>query len=75
MPMERTKFEPFGEEVDLAEPAEARSAASGWLMRTGTTTFWALAVTIVAARAIYFDPGIFDKFAHVVAFLQGAPKG
>jgi hypothetical protein len=73
--MERTKFEPFGEEVNLAETVRAPSAASGWLMRIGTGVFWALAATIVVARAVYFDPGIFDGFAHVVAFLHSVPKG
>jgi hypothetical protein len=73
--MERTNFEPFGEEVDLAEPAEAPGAASAWVMRIGAGVFWTLAGTIVVARAIYFDPGIFDRFAHAVAFLQGLPNG
>src|SRR6185437_15446449 len=68
IPMEATKFEPFGEEVNLAESAEAPSRASGWLMRLGAGLFWALAGTIVVARAIYFDPGIFDGFARAVAF-------
>jgi hypothetical protein len=44
-------------------------------MRVGAGVFWTLAGTIVIARAIYFDPGIFDGFAHAVAFLQGVPKG
>ena len=73
--MEGTKFEPFGEEVNLAESAEAASHASGWLMRLGAGLFWALAGTIVVARAVYFDPGIFDGFAHAVAFLHVVPKG
>jgi hypothetical protein len=73
--MEATKFEPFGEEVSLAESTEAPSHASGWLMRVGTGLFWALAGTIVVARAIYFDPGIFDGFARAVAFLHIVPKG
>jgi len=75
IPMERTKFEPFGEEVNLAESASVESRASGWLMRLGTGVFWALAGTIVVARAIYFDPGIFDGFARAVAFLHVVPKG
>lgn len=73
--MERTKFEPFGEEVNLAESAGVESRASGWLMRFGTGVFWTLAGTIVVARAIYFDPGIFDGFARAVAFLHIVPKG
>jgi hypothetical protein len=73
--MERTKFEPFGEQVNLAGSAEVGGGASGWLKWIGGGLFWTLAGTIVVARAIYFDPGIFDGFAHVVAFLQGVPKG
>lgn len=73
--MNRSKFEPFGEEVDLAETAGGRSGASRWLMWIGSGLFWMLAGAIVVARAIYFDPGIFDGFAHAVAFLHGVPKG
>ena len=73
--MERTRFEPFGKEVDLAETAEVRRSASRWLMWVGSALFWTLAGTIVAARAIYFDPGIFDGFARAVAFLHIVPKG
>jgi hypothetical protein len=73
--MERSKFEPFGEEVNLADSGERLGRASGWLMGLGTGLFWALAGTIVVARAIYFDPGIFDGFARAVAFLHVVPKG
>ena len=73
--MERTKFEPFGEEVNLAESAEAQTLGSRWLMRVGAGLFWTLAGTIVVARAIYFDPGIFDGFAHAMAYLHIFPKG
>jgi len=73
--MERTKFEPFGEEVNLAESAEVESRASRWVMPVGSALFWTLAGTIVVARALYFDPGIFDGFARAVAFLHIVPKG
>ena len=73
--MESTKFEPVGEEINLAESAEAPSRATGWLMRVGGALFWALAGTIVVARAIYFDPGIFDGLSRAVAFLHVVPKG
>lgn len=73
--MERTKFEPFGEEVNLAESAEVQSGASRWLMWVGSALFWTLAGAIVVARAIYFDPGIFDGFARAVAFVHLVPKG
>jgi hypothetical protein len=70
--MGRTKFEPFGEEVDLAATAEAPNRASVLLMRIGSGIFWILAIGIIVARAIYFDPGIFDGFSRAVAFLQHA---
>lgn len=73
--MERTKFEPFGEEVNLADSAEVEGRASRWVMWVGSALFWTLAGTIVVARAIYFDPGIFDGFARAVAFLHLVPKG
>ena len=73
--MERTKFEPFGEEVNLAETAEVQGRPSPWLMWVGSSLFWTLAATIVVARAIYFDPGIFDGFSRAVAFLHLVPKG
>jgi hypothetical protein len=72
--MERTKFEPFEDEVNFAASAEAQSRASGWLMRLGAGMFWTLASTIVVARAVYFDPGIFDGFARAVAFLHIVSK-
>jgi len=37
--------------------------------------FAAVWLAIVVARAIYFDPGIFDGFARAVAFLHIVPKG
>jgi hypothetical protein len=73
--MERTEFEPFGEEVKLPDAAQARRAVSGWLLWTGSGLFWILAGTIVIARAIYFDPRIFDGFEHVVALWRGVPHG
>jgi len=45
--MERTKFEPFGEEVNLAESAEVESRASRWVMWVGSALFWTLAFPIL----------------------------
>jgi len=41
-----------------------------WLMRTGTGLFWMLVLTIVLARAIYFEPGVFNSLDRAVAFAQ-----
>ena len=71
--MEREKFEPFGESVDL-ESLRVPSGASRWLTLVGSSVFWVLATAIVGARAVYFEPGIFDGFKEVIAFLQGFPK-
>ncbi len=64
------KFDPFGEPVAMADstPSLRRSA---WLMWAGTGLFWSLVLTIVLARAIFFEPGIFNAFEHAVAFAQG----
>jgi hypothetical protein len=72
--VERTEFEPFGEVVELPESAAA-GTVSGWLVWTGSGLFWILAGTIVIARAIYFDPGIFDGFEHVGTLFLGVPNG
>ena len=66
---------PLGKKLTSRNSAGVESGASGWLMRLGTAVFWTLAGTIVVARAIYFDPGIFDGFARAVAFLHIVPKG
>jgi hypothetical protein len=71
--MEHAKFEPFGEPIELDEKVEPQTAASKWLMRIGAGVFWALALTIIVARGLYFEPGIFDGFGQVFAFLQKLP--
>jgi hypothetical protein len=72
--MERTEFEPFGEQIKLPESA-VHGTVSGWLLWIGSGLFWILAGTIVIARAIYFDPGILDGLEHVVTLLHGVPNG
>ena len=68
--MNRTKFDAFGEQLDLGEKAPVH--ASKWLMRVGSSLFWAIAIAIVLARATYFEPGIYDQFARVAALFQKA---
>lgn len=71
--MEHAKFEPFGEPIELDEKVQPETAASKWLMRIGAGVFWALALTIIVARGVYFEPGIFDGFGQAFAFLQKLP--
>ena len=54
------KFEPFGEPVAIADVAP--TLAWRWLTRARAGIFWALVITIVMARAIYFEPGVFNGF-------------
>ncbi len=67
--MQDPKFDPFGEPVAMAESV-APARASRWLMRAGASLFWTLVVIIVAARAIYFEPGVFNRLDRAVAFAQ-----
>jgi hypothetical protein len=73
--MERAKFEPFGEEIKLPESAEVGASSSGSLLWIGSGLFWILAGTIVIARAIYFDPSVFDRLNHIVTLWHGVPNG
>ncbi len=67
--VEPSKFDPFGEQVAMADAAEG-APASRWLARTGAGLFWALVIAIVAARAIYFEPGVFNGLDRAIAFAQ-----
>ncbi|WJR75895.1 hypothetical protein [Bradyrhizobium sp. NP1] len=69
--MAQAKFEPFGEQIDLTEKSLERTGASKWLVWVGSSAFWAFAVTIIVARAVYFQPGIFDEFVRVVSLFRG----
>jgi hypothetical protein len=66
---EPATFDPFGEEVTMTERT-APVRGSRWLMRAGAGLFWTLVIVIVAARAIYFQPGIFNGFERALAFAQ-----
>lgn len=67
--MQEPRFDPFGEPVAMAD-SHAPGRASRWLTRAGAGLFWVLVMIIVAARAIYFEPGIFNGFDHAVALAQ-----
>jgi hypothetical protein len=69
--MERKEFEPFGAPIVPTGGIRAQSAASRRLTLIGSGVFWILAVTIVVARAAFFEPGIFDGFKQAVAFFHG----
>jgi hypothetical protein len=66
---EQATFDPFGEQVIMTERATP-ARGSRWLKRAGAGLFWALVIVIVAARAIYFQPGIFNGLDQVLAFAQ-----
>ncbi|MDQ8729173.1 hypothetical protein [Bradyrhizobium sp. LHD-71] len=61
-------FEPFGERLGQPERRQG-GRMSSWLLRTGAVVFWSAVVLIVAARATYFDPGVFD-FDRLAAILR-----
>lgn len=68
--VDQANYEPFGEALNVSEKTQSASHASKWLARFGAAVFWVLAATIVVARGVYFEPGIFDTFGRVVAYLQ-----
>ena len=70
MMVEPSKFDPFGEEVAMADAA-APARDQRWLTRTGAGLFWTLVIAIVAARAVYFEPGVFNGLDQALAFARG----
>ncbi|MDD1519108.1 hypothetical protein DCG74_18315 [Bradyrhizobium sp. WBAH42] len=68
--MERTGFEPFGEQLVSATDTQPKSRASKLLLRAGTTLFWSLVAGIVLARAAFFEPGIYDGFSRVASLAK-----
>ena len=68
--MSQSAFDPFGEPVPAIDPPIASERASQWLKTAGTGVFWVLALGIVLARAVYFEPGVFS-FERAVAWAQG----
>ncbi len=67
--VEASRFDPFGEQVAMADTAES-TRGSRWLTRTGAGLFWALVIVIVVARAVYFEPGVFNGLDRALAFAQ-----
>jgi hypothetical protein len=70
--MERLRYEPFGERLAPEGDAGPRSRASKYLLWTGTALFWSLVAAIVVARAVFFEPGVFDSFSRVAALARAA---
>lgn len=64
--MRPVQFDSFGEPVAQAIDEEP-TTASRIALRSGVGLFWAAVVAIVAARAIYFDPAVAEKFSSVAA--------
>ena len=69
--MERLRYEPFGEHL-APEGDVAPSRASKYLLWAGASLFWSLVGAIVIARAVFFDPGVFDEFSRVAALVRAA---
>ena len=53
--MEQMSYEPFGERLAPERDARPRSPVSRYLLWAGTGLFWSLVVTIVLARAAFFE--------------------
>jgi hypothetical protein len=70
--MERLRYEPFGERLAPEGEAALPSRASKYLLWAGTGLFWSLVVAIVIARAVFFEPGVFDEFSRVAALVKAA---
>ena len=68
--MERTRFEPFGEQLASATDSQPTSRAARLVLRAGTGLFWSLVAAIVLARAAFFEPGIYDGFSHVASLAK-----
>jgi hypothetical protein len=68
--MDRSNFEPFGERLVPEGDTRPRSRAATYLLWTGTGIFWSLVAAIVLARAVFFEPGIYDGFRHFTVLLK-----
>ncbi len=64
--MRSLEFGSFGEPLRSARLRDAvHTPASKVVSRLGVVVFWALVVCILAARALYFDPGVVKTFGAV----------
>jgi hypothetical protein len=70
--MEHLRYEPFGERLAPEGDATPRSRASKYLLWAGTGLFWSLVGAIVIARAVFFEPGVFDDLSRVAALVKAA---
>ena len=70
--MDRLRYEPFGERLAPEGEAGPRSRTSKYLLWTGTGLFWSLVGAIVIARAVFFEPGVFEEFRRVAALAKAA---
>jgi hypothetical protein len=68
--MERTGFEPFGEQLVSATDTQPTSRAAKLVLRAGTGLFWSLVAAIVLARAAFFEPGVYDGFSQVASLAK-----
>ena len=67
--MEQARFEPFGEPIAQEAANGQDRPASKWLLWAGSAVFWSMVAVIVAARAAYFDAGVFN-FDHLAAIVR-----
>lgn len=70
--MKRLRYEPFGERLASEGDAAPASRASRYLLCAGTGLFWSLVGAIVIARAVFFEPGVFDDFSRVAGLVKAA---
>ena len=70
--MDRLRYEPFGERLVAQVNAAPPSRASRYLLWAGTSLFWSLVGAIVIARAVFFEPGVFDDFSRVATLVKAA---
>jgi hypothetical protein len=76
MPHDHEQFEPFGESLGRSAPQRdgAEAGGSTSLRWAGTAVFWALVLTIVTARGLFFEPDFERAFAGVKTFLSSLPN-
>jgi len=71
MTVQQSQFDSFGERLPQSDVHTRRPqhAVSRWMLRGGIGLFWSLVAVVVAARVIYFDPGLVAKFGQFAASL------
>lgn len=66
--MRPVQYDSFGEPVAQAG-GEEHNAVSRAALRSGVGLFWMMVVAIVAARAVYFDPALAERFGSVASLI------